>query len=88
MRYKVKFSDLALKQLKKMDINIVNYILAWIRKNLENTEDPRQHGKGLLADHSGQWIYRVGDYRLIADIDDKRIIILILEIRHRRKIYK
>ncbi|WP_228617912.1 type II toxin-antitoxin system RelE/ParE family toxin [Exiguobacterium sp.] len=47
------------------------------------TDDPRRHGKGLVANHSGEWQYLIGGYRLIADIQDETITILILEIGHR-----
>ncbi len=87
MKYKVEFAEKALKQLKKMDRHTVALILGWIRKNLEGCENPRQHGKGLTADKSGQWRYRVGDYRLLAEIEDDRIVILILSVGHRRDVY-
>ena len=87
MSYKVEFSKAALKELKKMDRPVAAMILGWVRKNLEGCEDPRQHGKGLTANRSGQWRYRVGDYRLLAEIQDDRIVILILNIGHRSEIY-
>lgn len=87
MTYHVEFTKEALKTLKKLDKHTALFITAWIRKNLENCTDPRIHGKGLTANRSGQWRYRVGDYRLIADIQDERILILILSIGHRRDIY-
>lgn len=87
MTYHVEFSKNALKFLKKMDKHTSLLITAWIRKNLEGCSDPRVHGKGLASNRSGEWRYRVGDYRLIADIQDDRVIILILEIGHRSDIY-
>ena len=87
MKYKVEFTQRALKELKKIDRHTSALILGWIRKNLENCENPRLHGKALSADKSGQWRYRVGDYRLLAEIQDDKIIILILNIGHRRDIY-
>lgn len=87
MSYNVVFTETAKKQLKKMDKHTAALILGWIRKNLEGCTNPRQHGKALLADKSGQWRYRVGDYRLIAHIEDEKIIILILNVGHRRDIY-
>lgn len=62
-------------------------IMNWIKNNLLNTNDPRQHGKGLSANKAGFWRYRVGDYRIIADIEDEELIILIVKVGHRRKIY-
>ncbi len=88
MKYKVKFTEAALKELKKLDKHTASLILGWIRKNLEDCENPRVHGKALTANHSGKWRYRVGDYRILAEIQDEEIIILILTVGHRRDIYK
>ena len=87
MQYHVEFTAQAKKQLRKLDKYTASMILGWIRKNLEGCTDPRQHGKGLTANRTGQWRYRIGDYRLIAEIEDDRIIILILSIGHRKDIY-
>ena len=86
-KYTVEFTKEALRQLKKLDKYTAMMIIAWVRKNLEGCENPRQHGKGLTANRSGQWRYRVGDYRLIAEIQDSRIVILILNVGHRRDVY-
>lgn len=88
MKYRVEFSQRALKDLKKLDRHTAALILGWIRKNLENCENPRLFGKGLTANRSGEWRYRVGDYRLLAKIDDQKIIILILNVGHRWEIYQ
>jgi mRNA interferase RelE/StbE len=64
------------------------FIMAWIRKNLDGCTDPRIHGKGLTANRSGEWRYRVGDYRLLAKIQDDKLIILVLTVGHRRDVYK
>lgn len=87
MTYHVLFTPAAKKALKKMDRHTAALLLGWIHKNLEGCENPRQHGKGFTANHSGEWRYRVGDYRLIADIQDERVVILMLHIGHRREIY-
>ncbi|MCL1859846.1 MAG: type II toxin-antitoxin system RelE/ParE family toxin [Oscillospiraceae bacterium] len=88
MIYKVEFTEKAQKFLKKTDKYTAKLITAWIRKNLENCENPRLYGKGLTSNRSGQWRYRIGDYRVLAEIQDNKIIILILEIGHRRDIYE
>ena len=88
MSYHVQLTDTAKKQLKKMDRQTASMLLGWMRKNIEGCENPRQHGKGLSANRSGQWRYRVGNYRLIAEIEDDRIVILILSIGHRSDVYK
>ena len=87
MRYSVEFTEKAKKQLAKLDKHIARLIISWLYKNLQNCEDPRAHGKCLTANRSGQWRYRVGDYRLLADIQDDKVIILILALGHRSEIY-
>ncbi len=87
MTYKVEFTDRAVKELKKLDRHTAALILGWVRKNLEGCENPRLHGKGLSANRSGQWRYRVGDYRLLAQIEDDTIKIIILNVGHRREVY-
>ena len=71
-----------------MDQNDAKIIMAWISKNLVDCEDPYLHGKDLQGDLKGKWRYRVGNYRLIAHIDNENVIILVLVIGHRREIYK
>ena len=87
MKYTVEYTQQAVKDLRKLDKQTRTFILSWIEKNLVDCENPRQHGKGLTANRSGQWRYRVGDYRLIADIQDDRVVILLLHIGHRRDVY-
>ena len=87
MTYHVAFTSHALKALKRMDKQTAALILGWIRKNLEGCENPRQHGKGLTANRSSQWRYRVGDYRLIADIQEEKVLIMVLDVGHRSRIY-
>lgn len=87
MIYKVRFTENAKKDLKKLDKHTASLILGWIRKHLENCENPRLYEKGLTANRSGQWRYRIGDYRLLAEIEDENITILIINVGHRRDIY-
>lgn len=88
MSYHVEFTEGARREMKKLDRYTATMIMGWIRKNLEGCADPRQHGKGLTANRSGEWRYRVGDYRLLAEIQDQKILILLLHIGHRSEIYK
>ena len=87
MQYKVIFTEKAKKQLKKLDKHIAALIIGWLEKNIQNCENPRLHGKGLVENKSGQWRYRIGDYRVICEIQDKEIIVLVLEVGHRIEIY-
>lgn len=76
--YKVRFEKAAQKSLKKMDKNDSIIIMAWINKNLSNCEDPYMQGKSLQGNLKGKWRNKIGDYRLITNIDDENLIILIL----------
>lgn len=84
----VKFSESAVKELKKLDKTTARIIKNWILKNLVDTPDPRQCGKALTGNLKGIWRYRVGDYRLFAEIEDNILTILIFEVIHRSKAYK
>ena len=88
IKYKVVYSDNAVEQLDRLDRSVRERILKWIDKNLVDCEDPRAHGKGLTSNRSGQWRYRVGDYRIIADIRDNEVVILVLEVGHKSKVYR
>ena len=79
MIYNIEYSDRAVKQIKKLDKQTQFLIKSWIDKNLIGTSNPRQHGKGLTSNRSGQWRYRVGNYRILADIQDYKVVVLVLE---------
>ena len=86
--YRVETTSRFDRQFKKLDRYTQRMIKSWIDKNLEGCADPRQHGKGLTANRSGQWRYRIGDYRLICEIEDEKLVILALNIGHRREVYE
>lgn len=88
MTYSVETTSRFDKEFKKLDKYTQRMLKAWIVKNLINCENPRVHGKGLTANRSGQWRYRIGDYRLICHIYDDKLVILALTIGHRRDVYK
>ncbi len=84
MIYKVRFTKLAIKELNKLNYNTKSLIIGWIEKNLNDTENPYIHGKPLVGNKKGQWRYRIGDYRIITEINDNELIILVVEVGHRR----
>lgn len=86
--YRVVLSERFKKEFKKLDKYTQKFLKAWIEKNLENTDNPRSKGKGLTANRSGQWRYRIGDYRLICLIQDEELVILALTVGRRDKVYK
>ena len=87
MKYSVETTARFDKDFKKLDRYTQRMIKSWIDKNLTETENPRQHGKGLTTTRSGQLRYRIGDYRLICQINDNKLVILALSVGHRREVY-
>lgn len=85
--YCVEYTKTSVKQLKKMDRKIAAFIISYIDEKLVNCEDPRINGKALKGNYNDIWRYRVGDYRILAKIDDHRVIITVVEIGHRKEIY-
>ena len=87
MTYRVKLSSKAQKQLRKLDKHTSSLIIKYLHKNTDGRNDPRSKGKGLTANRSGEWRYRVGDYRIICDIHNDELVVLAIPIGHRRDIY-
>ena len=88
MKYRVEYTKTAVKQLKKMDKKIVSFILSYIEEKLVDCENPRLYGKALQGDLNDKWRYRIGDYRILAKIEDNVIVITIVEVGHRKEIYE
>lgn len=88
MSWALAYSERARRQLRKMDPGQRAIVLSWMDKNIDGCDDPRTHGKGLTANRSGQWRYRIGDYRVLCDIVDEKLTVLAIEIGHRSKAYE
>lgn len=73
--------------MKKLDRETARRIIAKLRE-ISQLEDPRSTGKALVGNLAGLWRYRVGDYRIICDIEDGVLVILVVDIAHRSKVYK
>lgn len=86
MSYRMETTARFDREFKKLDRYTQKMIKAWIEKNLIDCDDPRIRGKGLTANRSGQWRYRIGDYRMICLIEDNRLVILALPVGHRSKV--
>ena len=85
--YRVELTARARKQLKKMDRFDAKILATWIKTNLDGCTDPRALGKGLTANRSGEWRYRVGSYRILTLIKDDIVTIEVFSIVRRDKIY-
>lgn len=88
MSYKVEYTKTAQKLIKKMDRYIQVMIMRWITNNLVDCTDLRIHGKALRGNLKNQWRYRIGNYRILCDIEDDKLIILVINVGHRREIYE
>ena len=86
MGYKIKWNEVSLKNLKSLDNSIKKQVMKFIDK-LKKVEDAKAFGKKLKYSSVGNWRYRVGNYRIIADIQDDKLVILIIAIGHRSIIY-
>lgn len=88
MKYHVEFDKRAQKEFLKLDKPIRKQILLWLNKNIDGCENPRWTGKGLTADKSSLWRYRIGKYRLICDIRDEYALVLVIKAGKRETIYE
>ena len=75
------------RSMKKLDKQIAKRIVAKLHE-ISQLEDPRSMGKGLTENKSGLWRYRVGDYRIVADIEDDVLVILVVDVDHRSRVYR
>ncbi len=87
MIYEISTTDKFDKSFKKLDRQAQRIIKTWIEKNLMKCDDPRVHGKALTANRSGQWRYRVGDYRILAEIHDNKLVLILIDVGYRKDIY-
>lgn len=87
MKFEVLYRKKVKKSIGKLDTSIKILIKSRIDKNLVNTENPRLYGKALTGNLRNYWRYRVGNYRIIAEIKDNELIVLVVDVGHRRKIY-
>ncbi|WP_454205810.1 type II toxin-antitoxin system RelE family toxin [Peptoniphilus sp. Marseille-Q6390] len=85
--YDLIYDKKYLKSLKKLDIQAQKIITNWVENNLLNCQEPRFSGKPLAGNFKGVWIYRIGAYRLLAKIDDDKLIIFAIDVGHRKNIY-
>ena len=89
MVWRIEFDPAAVDDLARLDRPVQQRILKVLRERIAHLEDPRALGEALRGNELGRfWKYRIGDYRLICDIQDQIIRILVLRVGHRREIYK
>ena len=84
----IEYDPRALKDLKKLDRMVQREILDYMDEGVAKAKDPRDFGKPLRASNFGLWRYRVRDYRIICELQEKRLVVLVVALGHRSTIYQ
>lgn len=87
MAWRIEVSAEALKALKKLDKPVVKQILAELQE-ISALDNPRSRGKALQYNLARLWRYRVGDYRIVCHLEDEAMVVLVVDVAHRSKVYK
>ena len=89
MAWTIEFSDRAADQFRRLDKVVAKRIRKFLLERIADADSPRALGLALQGEQfSGLWRYRVGDYRLICEIRDKALVVLVVQIDHRREVYR
>ena len=89
LAWRIEFDEASKKDLSKLDPQIARRITAFLRDRLAVSEDPRSLGEALKGSELGEfWKYRVGDYRIIACIEDRALRVLVVRIGNRKEVYR
>lgn len=88
MPWTIQFVPEARKELKQIDRATAARIVRTLEERIATLENPRTIGTPLKGEYSGLWRWRIGDYRIVARIDDDRILILVARVAHRRDVYR
>ena len=87
-KWQVAWDERALKELKKLDKQAQSDIIGYLKNRIVTEESPRRFGKALVGNKAGLWRYRIKDYRLICNIEDGNLVVLVLRASHRKNIYE
>jgi len=88
LAWRIEFLPDAVKELKKLDRSVARRIITTLEERIATLDDPRTLGSALTGDHAGYWRWRVGDYRVVARIEDERMVIIVVRVAHRREVYR
>ena len=88
MAWTIEYDSRVVKDMKKLDRKVQQQIIAYFDERIAPAPDPRAFGKSLESSFSGLWRYRIGDYRAICRIEDEHMVVLVVHISHRSKVYK
>lgn len=88
MNWVYRFDERALKELKKLGHPAQLDIITYLDERVAGKADPHRFGKALKADLAGLWRYRVGDYRILCQIKDQELLVLVVAVGHRKNVYR
>lgn len=88
MAWTIDYAETALGQLRKLDQQTARRIVDFLSERVATLENPRDTGKALTGPFGGFWRYRVGEYRVICDIQDGALRVLVVQVGNRREIYR
>ncbi len=88
MTWLIEYSDTAKNQLRKLDKPTAKRILDYMDKRVAPNDDPRSAGKALVGPLGGLWRYRVGDFRVVCEIQDGALCVLVVRLGNRKDVYK
>lgn len=88
MAWTIEYNDSAKRQLRKLDRQIAKRIADFLDHRLAEMENPRELGQALTGPLREHWRYRVGDYRIVCTIKDHRLVVLVIDVAHRREVYR
>ena len=86
--WRIEFDRAAVRDLRKLGADAEARVLRYLRERIAGSADPRRLGHALTGDRKGLWRYRIGDYRVVAAIEDGRFVVLVVAIGHRREVYR
>jgi mRNA interferase RelE/StbE len=84
----IEFLPEAAKELRKLDRQVAARIIRTLEERIAPLEDPRTIGSALVGEHAGFWRWRIGDYRVVARLEDARVTVLVVRVAHRREVYR
>lgn len=86
-QYRIEFEKKAIKSLASIDNKQATLLVAWIANNLEGTSNPRKYGRALKGRLKEYWRYHVGQYRIVVDIQNTMLVVVVVSLGHRKEIY-
>lgn len=86
--WRVEIDRAAARDLRKLGVDAERRVLRYLRERIVGSDNPRSFGHALTGDRKGFWRYRVGDYRIVAAIEDERFVVLVVTVGHRREVYR